>query len=335
MKPFLQQLADELFDVYGTDISRLCIVFPNRRAGLYFRRYLSTHLTQPVWSPHVLAIEDFVALKSGLTIAGQPELIINLYKLYHQQLNEKARPLRDFIAWGNRLIADFDEIDQYLVDGIAVFSYLTEAKAIEHWNPDGKPLTDFEKSYLQFYNSIAPLYAQFRAELLNSNQAYLGLAFRRLIENIENTSFDEWNGIVFAGFNALTPVEEKLIDYLMKAGKTRIYWDGDKYYVDDKNSEAGLFLRKYRDSKQFGPMNWISDYYESDDREINIAGIPKNIGQVKFAGHLLRKLQHVNKDNIAIVLVDEGLLIPLLNSIPGEIDDFNVTMGFPLKLTPA
>jgi ATP-dependent helicase/nuclease subunit B len=335
VKPFLQQLANELFLKYGENISRLCLVFPNRRAGLYFRRYLSGHISKPLWSPAVFAIEDFVALKSGLAIAGQPTLLINLYKLYFSLLGKKARPLKDFITWGSRLLSDFDEIDQYLVDGVAVFSYLTEARAIEQWNPDGKALTEFEKSYLEFYNSIAPLYAQFRAELLTNSQAYMGLAFRRLIENLDSTSFEEWENIVFAGFNALTPVEEKLFGSLLKAGKALIYWDADNYYVDDVSNEAGLFLRKYRNKNQFGPMGWFAGYYQEEDREIHVAGIPKNIGQVKYAGQLLDELKDAESGKIAVVLVDEGLLIPVLNSIPAGITDFNVTMGFPMKLTPA
>lgn len=335
MKPFLQQLADELFNTYGNGISDICLVFPNRRAGLYFRKYLSQRLDTPHWSPEVFAIEDFVALKSGLVIATQPALLINLYKLYAAQLAEKARPLKDFISWGSQLLSDFDEIDQHLADGTAVFGYLTEARAIEHWNPDGKPLTEFEKNYLGFYNSLAPLYAQFRAELLATGQAYLGLAFRRLIENLHAISFNEWQIVVFAGFNALTPVEEKLLSTLLNSGKAKIYWDADHYYLDNTDHEAGLFLRKYKASNLFGPINWISDFYKTEKRRINVAGIPKNIGQVKFAGQLLESLDKEQQGSTAIVLVDEGLLIPMLNSIPAGISDFNVTMGFPLKQTPA
>lgn len=335
MKPFLQQLADELFLIYGKNISNLCLVFPNRRAGLYFRKYLARHLEKPLWSPEVFAIEDFVALKSGLTIAGQPALLINLYKLYYNNFGDKARPLKDFITWGSRLLSDFDEIDQHLVDGSSVFSYLTEARAIEHWNPDGKPLTDFEKSYLEFYKTLAPLYAQFRAELITSGQAYMGLAFRRLIENIGNTSFDEWNKVFFAGFNALTPVEERLFSVLKNAGKAQLYWDADSYYLDDGSHEAGLFMRKYREDNQFGQIRWISDFYKNTDRQIHVTGIPKNIGQAKFAGQLLDSLDKEKAGSVAVVLVDEGLLIPVLNSIPASISDFNVTMGFPMKLTPA
>lgn len=335
MKPFLQQLADELFLTYGKNISNLCLVFPNRRAGLYFRKYLANHLDNPLWSPEICTIEDFVARKSGFTIAGQPALLINLYKLYHFHLGEKARPLKDFITWGNQLLSDFDEIDQYLADGTSVFSYLTEARVIEHWNPDGKALTDFEKNYLHFYNALAPLYAQFRAELITQRQAYLGLASRWLAENIDTISFGEWEMVVFAGFNALTPVEEKIFSTLLASGKAKIYWDTDHYYLDDTNQEAGLFIRKYLESNQFGPINWIFENYKNENRSIHVAGIPKNIGQVKFAGQLLEQLNKQDEGTIAVVLVDESQLIPVLNSIPSGISDFNVTMGFPLKLTPA
>jgi hypothetical protein len=249
---------------------------------------------------------------------------------------DKAQPFSEFISWGNMLLGDFDEIDQYIADGEKVFQYLDEIKAMKHWNPDGKPLTPFEQDYLRFYNSLAPCYTQFRKELIANGEGYLGLAFDSLLKDIQNKSFSEWESIVFAGFNALTAAEEKLFKYLIEAGKAEIYWDADDYYFKDQRQEAGRFLREYLYKKTFGELNWISNSLSSERKSVSVIGVPGNVGQAKLAGELIKELieRKGTSDGIALVLVDEGLLLPVLNSIPRETGDFNVTMGFPLKQTP-
>ena len=336
MQPFLDKLAKHLLETHGENFSRICLVFPSRRAGLFFKQYVSRLIDKPIWLPDIYALEDFVVHKSGLALSDPLDLISRLYKVYKSIEKDKAHPFSEFISWGNMLLGDFDEIDQYLADGEKVFQYLDEIKAMKHWNPDGKPLTSFELNYLQFYNSLAPAYKQFREELLKNNEAYFGLAFDTLLNDIDNKSFTEWDSIVFAGFNALTAAEEKLLKHLIGAGKAEIYWDADDYYLMDPRQEAGRFLREYVHKNTFGPLNWIGDSLSKDEKSVNIIGVPGNVGQAKLAGGLI--LEAIRKkgtaDGVALVLVDEGLLLPVLNSIPPETGDFNVTMGFPLKQTP-
>jgi len=336
MQAFLDKLAKHLLDTHGENFSRICLVFPSRRAGLFFKQYVSRLIDKPIWLPDIYALEDFVVHKSGLTLSDPLDLISRLYKVYKSIEKEKAQPFSEFISWGNMLLGDFDEIDQYLADGEKVFQYLDEIKAMKHWNPDGKPLTSFELNYLRFYNSLAPAYKLFREELLKNNEAYFGLAFDTLLKDIENKSFTEWKSIVFAGFNALTAAEEKLLKHLTEKGKAEIYWDADAYYLSDPRQEAGRFLREYLHNNTFGPVNWIDDSLSRDEKTLSVIGVPGNVGQAKLAGRLV--LEAIRKkgtaDGIALVLVDEGLLLPVLNSIPPETGDFNVTMGFPLKQTP-
>ncbi len=336
MQPFLDKLANHLYSKHGDNFSRICLVFPSRRAGLFFKQYVSRIIDKPVWLPDIYALEDFVVHKSGLRLSDPLELIASLYKVYKSIEKEKAQPFSEFISWGNMLLGDFDEIDQYMADGEKVFRYLDEIKAMKHWNPDGKPLTDFEKSYLQFYNSLAPCYTLFREQLLEKGKGYFGLAFDMLLKDIQNKSFAEWDSIVFAGFNALTAAEEKLLKYLVEAGKAEIYWDADDYYLLDPRQEAGRFLREYISSNTFGPLNWIGDSLRTGEKSVSVIGVPGNVGQAKLAGELIRDLirKKGTANGIALVLVDEGLLLPVLNSIPSETGDFNVTMGFPLKQTP-
>ncbi|MFA5972224.1 MAG: PD-(D/E)XK nuclease family protein [Lentimicrobiaceae bacterium] len=336
MQPFLDKLAKHLYSIHGDNFSRICLVFPSRRAGLFFKQYVSRIIEKPIWLPDIYALEDFVVHKSGLTLSDPLDLIARLYKVYKSIEKEKAQSFSEFISWGNMLLGDFDEIDQYMADGEKVFQYLDEIKAMKHWNPDGKPLTAFEQNYLQFYNSLAPCYTQFREELLKHGEGYFGLAFDQLLQSIENKSFDEWDSIVFAGFNALTSAEEKLLKYLIEAGKAEIYWDVDDYYLSSPHQEAGRFLREYQSKKTFGELNWIDNSLSTKGKSVSVIGVPGNVGQAKLAGELIRDLirKKGTSDGIALVLVDEGLLLPVLNSIPTETGDFNVTMGFPLKQTP-
>ena len=303
---------------------------------MFFKQYISRIIDKPIWLPDIYALEDFVVYKSGLTLSDPLDLIARLYKVYKSIEKEKAQPFSEFISWGNMLLGDFDEIDQYIADGEKVFQFLDEIKAMKHWNPDGKPLTPFEQDYLRFYNSLAPCYTLFREELLKHGEGYFGLAFDILFKDIRNKTFSEWDSIVFAGFNALTIAEENLLKYLVEAGKAEIYWDADDYYLKNPRQEAGRFLREYISKKTYGPLNWIGNSLSEDTKSISVIGVPGNVGQAKLAGELIRELirKKGNSDGIALVLVDEGLLLPVLNSIPDETGDFNVTMGFPLKQTP-
>lgn len=336
MEAFLDKLAKHLYSTHGDYFSRICLVFPSRRAGLFFKQYVSRIIDKPIWLPDIYALEDFVLYKSGLKLSDPLDLIARLYKVYKSLEKEKAQPFSEFISWGNMLLGDFDEIDQYIADGEKVFQYLDEIKAMKHWNPGGKSLTPFEQDYLRFYNSLAPCYTLFREELLKNGEGYFGLAFDQLLQNILDKSFDEWDRIVFAGFNALTAAEEKLFKYMVEAGKAEIYWDADDYYLKNPRQEAGRFLREYGIQKTFGELNWIGNTLSTGQKAISVIGVPGNVGQAKLAGELIRDLirKKGNSDGIALVLVDEGLLLPVLNSIPTETGDFNVTMGFPLKQTP-
>jgi len=303
---------------------------------MFFKQYVSRIIDKPIWLPEIYALEDFVVMKSGLTLCDPLELTARLYKVYKKLEKEKAQSFSDFISWGNMLLGDFDEIDQYLADGEKVFSYLDEIKAMKSWNPDGKPLTTFEQDYLRFYNSLAPCYKLFRDGLVASGQGYFGLAFDELLKQIKTKSFDEWDRIVFAGFNALTAAEEKLFKYLLEAGKAEIYWDADNYYLQDPRQEAGRFMREYDHRKTFGELQWIGNSLSTGTKNVSVIGVPGNVGQAKLASAILDDLmaKKGTSDGIALVLVDESLLLPVLNSIPAKSGDFNVTMGFPLKQTP-
>ncbi|RLD77751.1 MAG: hypothetical protein DRJ15_12935 [Bacteroidetes bacterium] len=336
MPAFLEKLTKHIYTNWGDRLGDICIVLPNRRAALFIKDHLAKILKKTSFLPEFYSIEDFVAHCSGLTITDPLRDQFTLYALHRDIEGDQARSIEEFFPYASWMLSDFNEIDMYLVGREQLFNYLSDAKAMAMWNPDGRPLSDFEKRYLRFFRSLKQYYYGLNEMLSGKDMAYQGGAFRQLAEDIENSSEAwPWEKVIFAGFNALTPSEEKIVKHLLKTGRAEVYWDADKYYTDNPVQEAGTFLRRY--FKDFGDTEplWKEDNY-AQQKEVHIIGVPKNTGQLKYAGELLLKQlkEKGSLDSTALVLPDESLLLPMLNSIPEEAGKFNVTMGLALKNTP-
>ncbi|RLD80550.1 MAG: hypothetical protein DRJ15_06760 [Bacteroidetes bacterium] len=335
MPAFLKKLTEHIYSTYGDRLGASCIVLPNRRAILYIKSYLAGMLKQTTFLPEFYSIEDFVARCSGLVISDSLADQFRLYELHCELEGKDARSVEEFFPYAAWMLSDFNEIDMYLVDRQKLYTYLTEVRAMKLWNPDGRPLTDFEKNYLEFYRSIKQYYDGLHEKTNAKKLAYQGQAFRQLAENIEKEAEGwPWDKVIFAGFNALTPAEEKIIKYLLKREKAEIFWDADDYYLNNKDQEAGYFLRKYFHDFDKTEPRWIGNNFMN--KKVRIIGVPGNTGQLKYAGEILLQLikEKGSLDRTALVLSDESLLLPMLNSIPEEAGDFNVTMGLALKHTP-
>ncbi len=337
MLPFLQKTAQYIVNEFNDDLAGLCIVLPNRRGGLFLRRYLAEAVGKVTWAPTIFSIEDFIAGISGLQEAENLHLLFELYRVHREIEGEKAQTFEEFLRWAPQLLSDFNEVDRYLADAKELFTTLTEARAISLWNLDNQPLTEFEKKYLYFYQSLYTYYEKLTRSLLAKNLCYQGLSFRHAAENIEGLMKElPWQHILFAGFNALTKAEEHIIDAMHKNGMATLLWDADHYYLDNRQQEAGDFLRDLMRKWPVIDPAWISDDFATADKKIEIIGSPDPLGQVKYCGNLLKDLalKGMANEKTAIVLLDEGLLIPLLNSIPEEVEALNITAGLPLKQTP-
>ena len=187
MLPFLQKTAQYLVSTFNEDFADLCIVLPNRRGGLFLRKYLAAEVGKVTWAPAIFSIEDFIAEISGLQEVENLHLLFELYEVHREIELTNAQTYEEFLRWAPQLLGDFNEIDRYLADAKELFSTLSEARAINLWNLDGQPLTDFEKKYLQFYQSLIGYYEKLTLRLLSKNRAYQGLSFRQVAENIETT----------------------------------------------------------------------------------------------------------------------------------------------------
>lgn len=338
MEPFLEKLARHIKDSAGNDTRDICIVLPNRRAGLFLKKHLASVYRKNIWAPTIFAIEDFIMQHGPYRQAEQATLLFELFKVHEEVADDKDRQtFEEIMAWGPILIDDFNELDLHLADAVQVFSYLEEEKALSLWHPDGSELTDLEKRYLSFFRQLLDYYLLFRKRLDEKKIAYQGMAYRHFKEHIETIApLLPWKKIFFAGFNALTLSEEKVIRTLRDKGIGNVFWDADRYYLDDPDQEAGEFLRKYLSGWSSGNRNWIENGLIEGQKKIKVTGVAGNIMQVKLAGQFLSSLdpEESKPENTAVVLSDESLLIPVLGSIPEKYGDVNITMGYPLTLTP-
>jgi len=337
-------------------MAEIAVVFPNRRAGLFFQKELANVAGQTMWAPKVLTIEDLFREASGLTVPDQLTLIFELFKVYRQYLSQET--FDGFYFWGDMLLHDFDELDKYLVPAEHVFSVLTEHKRIEQqfsyldqeqiaairqfWNTFNPPdLSEEQEQFLGIWQHLAGIYKDFRKRLQELGYGYNGMIHRKVAYLIEQQEVSfAYSSVVFAGFNALTHCEKKLFSHFQKQGKARFFWDADQYYLNDERQEAGLFLRQNRHQFPSPTDGTITQHLSGHDQQVELVGVPLHAGQAKVAGSLLNQyladgtLSKEELSRTAVVLPDEHMLFPLLHSLPDQIDKVNVTMGYPLRNTP-
>ncbi|RSK41608.1 PD-(D/E)XK nuclease family protein [Mangrovimonas spongiae] len=335
-------LEDIIIDLkqQGRDISKLTFVLPSKRAGVFLKNTLNKHIPGTFFSPEIISIEEFVEQISNLEQIPNTELFFEFYRVYLDITpKEDIEPFDRFFKWAQIIIQDFNEIDRYLIEPNNIFDYLTEIKKIEHnhWSIEANQ-TPYIKSYLSFWNRLKLYYQTLTKQLISKQKGYQGLVYREASNNLktfvkENTA----NKYIFAGFNALNKAEEIIIQELLNQGLANIYWDIDAHFINNNLHDAGYFIRSHTEHwnilKKQG-FNWKTNHYRNS-KHINITGTPKNVGQIKYIGNLLEKLSTKNElKNTAVVLGDESLLIPLINSLPENISAINITMGLPLHQIP-
>jgi hypothetical protein len=359
MTYFLERIAKSLIKEFGNNLNRHCLVFPSRRAGLYFLKYLGAEADKPIWSPSILTINELFRSYSSLQVAGNEMLLYELYKIY-RKVKRAAESFDDFYFWGDMLLNDFDDVDKYLADASLLFRNVKDIKNIDmefggltveqieiikrFWlNFDQGNMTNEKTGFIDIWSILNKLYTEFRDALREKGLAYEGMIFRDLAENEEQTltSDSRWTLIHFIGFNALNECEKKVMSRFRKAGMARFYWDYDESYIkDDKFNSAGYFLKD--NLKKFGndmPADWSFNTMLSAGSPLVLRSVietSSDVAQVKLIPRLINGLEGLSPDNAhhtAVVLADENLLTPVLSSLPENIGDINITMGYPLKQT--
>ncbi len=354
MDIFLQRIADAFFRQYGAEVSERTFVFPNRRAGLFFRRYLSEAIGRPLFSPTVMTISECVQEASGCQLIDRLGALFRLYASY-RKVSRRDEGFDKFVFWGEMLLADFDDLDKYLADPAQVFRNVAELKEIdslfdsfteaqiatirEFWkNFDPMPAASINREFVTTWKILLPLYEDFRHTLRSEGLATEGMMWRQVAEKLqagERIPRLEGRQFVFVGFNALTPAERCLFVGLKE--QADFYWDYEAPALRDPDNPASRF---HSENTTCFPSNL--DVYSSAEppceTEFELWAVPSQVGQAKLVHDLLVRLHPFASPGggirTAVVLPEEGMLLPLLHSLPAEMDKVNVTMGFPLKTTP-
>lgn len=338
LKSFLQQVVDDLLKTYDS-LDDLILILPSKRAGTILRTTLANTADKTIFSPKIYSIEGFVEQISNLQTASNMEQLFTLYKAYSSMEYGEKDNFYTFSKWGQTLLQDFNEIDRYLIDTKDIFSYLANIQEINHWALQ-KEKSEIITNYIKFWNNLEPLYEAFNDLLKAQKLGHQGLIYRTACEQLKDyISNNKNNTHIFIGFNALNTAESYIIQEILAETKADIFWDGDTYFVEDPIHDAGYFIRQHLNTWPWlkgKALKGVESNYLSQ-KNIKIIGAPKNVSQAKYVGNLLLQLKKEDTNilkNTAIVLGDETMLNPLLNSVPSELDTVNITMGYPLKSTP-
>lgn len=349
MISFQRELAERLLKAYSYDFSSLVVMFPSLRARTFFNDAVSSLTDSPIWQPSWTTVDELMQSGSGLVRGERIRLIAELFKIYHKYHQHET--FDHFYFWGDMLISDFDMIDKYMVDAKMLLtnikdikeieadvSYLTvdQERIIRFWSSiySDESISAQKRRFLEIWESLPAIYEEYREQLKAIGIGYPGLLYRTTAERIKRgESIDLPNKrFIIAGFNALSESEKILFDYIAKSEKgAEFYWDYDNYYVDNKDHEAGHFMRdNIRQFRSEEPMS--HDNFTAVPKQLCTTGCVSNIAQVKYLKNILKDIptDELNKET-AIVLTDENLLTPLLHSLPENISKVNITMGYPLK----
>ena len=334
MKKFLEKVVEEIILNEQIIDDNIWLIIPNRRGIVFLKKYFSERTSNPIFSPTIIPIEDFIKQLSNKLVLENDVLLFELFNVVKNKNLSFSNSFEDFLSVGNSILHDFNEIDLHLANAKEVFTEINRVKAIELWSPENPELTELQIRYLKFYNSLYEIYQDFNIHLDKNNFAYQGKAYRYACENINKSKIKSSISLYFCGFNALSKTEEEIIKYLYKANNAKIFWNSDEYYALNLVNEAGKFIREQK-IESIKKIKWIEKDYLEINKKINIIGVSQKVGQAKSVGQILSNMSNEEIKNTAIVLCDETLLHPLLNSLPDNISKINITMGLPLKVTPS
>lgn len=343
---FIQNIIDYIFKNYDLSKDIVEVVFPNKRASIHFKRQIVSQLSKTSWMPITSSVQQAMEKWSGLHLVDSLDVALELMSINDKDANNKVLK-QNFFGLASQMAKDFDEIDQYKVDAKNLFESLNEVKIIENYTFSEYTLSNedsykAQSKYLQFFSSLINYYSALRLNLFSRKVGYYGMITRCLSELPTDELVKRIDGkkIVFAGFNALTTTEEDVVVRLVENGNAVMLWDLDEYYINDKKQEAGRFAndffakhrnlagKKDYDNENNG-ISFIGNALSTAEKEINVISVSGSSVQANALQLMMEK-----RENSVVVLADEALLIPTLNSLPDSVGEINVTMGYPFANTP-
>ena len=336
---FLNKIAKELIKDFGNDLYKATIVLPNNRAKVFLLNAIKSNVSNSTFSPKIISIEHFIEEVAQLRKLDSINLLFEFYKVYKDVTNkDEQKPLSEISGWVKTLINDFNDIDKYLVNANSIFNYLKEIEALKRWNLSESEKTEIVEKQLDFWNKLPQYYLGFQNHLISQSKGYQGLIYRKAKENIISFAQHTSSFYYFVGFNALSKSEEFIFQELLNQNKAKVFWDIDQYFLENKHHDGGHFLRGIKSRWKYyqkQPFSFIHKEYQSK-KDIHIISTAKTVGQAKIVGNIINEILQNNNhlNSTAIILPDENLLLPILYSLPKNVNEANITMGFSAKSNP-
>lgn len=352
MESFLKLVAADLYKHTEGNLAHTAVVFPNKRAGLFFNEYLAQESESPIWSPAYVSISELFRSLSPWEVGDPVKLVCELYKIFRRE-TQSTETLDDFYFWGEMLISDFDDADKNKVDTDKLFSNLQDLRNImdDYTSIDDEQeeairqffqnfsierRTALKERFISLWDVLGNIYKGFRESLASQNIAYEGMMYRHVIEHLDVDKLP-YEKYVFVGFNVLNKVEHTLFTQLKDAGKAVFYWDYDEFYMKENRQavthEAGEFIR--RNLRDFpSPLSGELFKNLSKPKEVHYIASSTENAQARYLPQWIRNNLTTPEKETAVVLCNEALLQPVLHSLPAEVKHVNITMGFPLSQTP-
>ena len=353
MKSFLQYVAEDILHKYGTDLSRITIIFPNKRASLFFNEELVRLSNKPLWSPNYLTISELFRAHSSKSVGDQIKLICDLHKIFNE-CTGSDETLDHFYGWGQVLLADYDDIDKNMGDAHLIFKSIKDIHEFDdasYLNDEQKGLlkkffanfteditSKLKERFINLWSNFEEIYTKFNECLSQQGLAYEGALYREVVGK-EQLDFHS-DIYIFVGFNMMQTVEQKLCERLMKQEKARFYWDFDDYFMSEKHGlkhEAGTYIRQY--------LKYFPNELDTTDKAIYcnferpkdityLSATTENI-QARYISTWLKDPKRVAAGRrTAIVLADENLLPTVIHCLSPNLKYVNITTGYPLQHTP-
>jgi hypothetical protein len=331
MISFLEKEIQSIYATHQDKIDEISIIIPNKRAAVYIQKYLAKAIQKPFFSPELLTINEWIDQHTPEAILSSTELLFIVHEVHCQIEGDAAETFEKFAQWGKTIISDFDEIDRYLVSPDSLFRNLKHIKEIEHWSFDAEELSDGQERFQYIWDKLIDYYKLFNELLIKKNATYAGKAYANFLNRIDE--LEHKKHYYFLGFNALSKSEERIMAKLKKDKKATIAFDVDNFYFSNPAHEAGYFYRKI--STKWGIRPEVSKQFNSIPKEFQIIETSQQITQTKVAGSIVNDLinEGASLEKTAIVLADESLLIPLTKSLPLDLKEANITMGYPIKFS--
>lgn len=329
MDSFLLKVVKSVLKEH-TNLGVLVFVLPNQRAGVHLKRYVKEQINNTSIFPEIITFDSLAQQITDLPKIAPIELLFEFYEVYKEQTDvQKIESFEVFSNWATTVLNDFNEINAYLVEPKSIFSSLKDINELQNWNPN----TELTQNYLSFLKDLETYYKALNTKLLLDKRGSQGLILKEAIESLTPFIQNTERHFVFVGFNQLKTSESQIIQELLEYKKASIYWNISKKMLTS-NHAAGYFIRSYQKTWKYyreNTMNWITEATLNEE-VVEIIGVPKNVGMIKYAGELLNQVNEPLET--ALILADQNLLPITLNSIPKRIEKVNITMGLPLKNFP-